>query len=151
MTTKNCSLTDRETFHSEPGGLADLASARPDISFAHIQHGQTSGACSVSDDTCPMRHVPCGGFPLQDGESTVEIDGLSNADPAGCTQDARFNIWWRLAHRMTHNDSVVVDAEDDGAEQRRIRILQHGSLCKRTFCGLAHSIRELEHDDHARI
>ena len=66
-------------------------------------------------------------FPPPDEEGTVTIDEHSDADVAGCPQNTTLNIWRQLAHRARHVGDKVVDMEGSVAEQRRIRILQHGT------------------------
>ena len=47
-------------------------------------------------------------------------------------KNTTLRLWRQLAHRATHVGDVVVDADGGVTEQRRIRVLQHGSLCKRS-------------------
>ena len=119
----------QKAYHSVPARLAHLASDRPDIALACKECSRVVGKATRADLTCLKRvgryllYTPRAvwEFPLQQEESIVLIDGLPDADAAGCPKTRRLNIWTML---------TVVDTESSVTEQRGVRILQHGTLCK---------------------
>ena len=58
-------------------------------------------------------------FPLQNEESIVTIDGLSN----WFSKNETLDIWRMLASRSTHLGNLVVDTESGVTKQRGVRIL----------------------------
>ena len=71
-------------------------------------------------------------FPLQQEESIVQIDGLSNADAAGCPKTARSTSGEFLRVDQHTFGNLVDNTESGVTKQRGVRILQHRTLCK---CG----------------
>ena len=45
-------------------------------------------------------------------------------------ENETLDIWRMLARSTTHPGNLVVDTESSVTEQRRVGILQHGTLCK---------------------
>ena len=58
-------------------------------------------------------------FPLQVEDSIVTIDGVSDADAAGCPKTRRPSCGSCPAHPTTHHGNLVVDTEGGVVEQRR--------------------------------
>ena len=87
----------QEAYHSVSAELAYLASDRPDIAFACKECSRAVGKATRADLTrlkrvgryllCTPRAV--WEFPLQQKKSIVLIDGLSDADAAGCPKTRR--------------------------------------------------------------
>ena len=128
-----------------------MASDRPDITFAcqgcsqsGEQRVRTSHVCSVSDDTCCTRQELCGGFPSQDEESIMTIDGLSDAR----TRDARHlegaasvNTPWCA---WSSTQKVVSQSSVESGYHSVVR-------CASEAIGLANTSRELGHEARVRI
>ena len=123
--------------HSVSARVAYLASDRPDIAFPCKECSRAVGKATRADLTrlkrigryllCTPRAV--WEFPLQQEESIVLIDGLSDADAADLEDACVSNDTL---------DNLVVDTEGGVTEQRRVRILQHGTLCERGHRPIQH-------------
>ena len=87
----------QNSYHSVSARLAYLASDRPDIAFACKECSRAVEKATRADLTRPKRigryllYTPRAvwEFPLQQEESIVLIDGLSDADAAGCPKTRR--------------------------------------------------------------
>ena len=87
----------QQAYHSVSARLAYLASDRPDIAFACKECSRAVGKATRADLIRLKRigryllHTPraVSEFPLQQEESIVLIDGLSDADGAGCSKMRR--------------------------------------------------------------
>ena len=87
----------QQAYHSVSARLANLASDRPDIAFACKECSRAVGKAARADLTRLKRigryllHTPRAvwEFPLRQEESIVLIDGLSDADAAGCAKTWR--------------------------------------------------------------
>ena len=94
---KERELDGQKAYHSVSAILAYLAADRPDIAFACKGYSRAVGKATRADLTRLQRigryllHSPRAvrEFPLQDEESITTIDGLSDADAAGCTKTRR--------------------------------------------------------------
>ena len=89
-TTKKLEPDGQQAYHSVSARLAYLASDRPDITFACKEHSRAVGKATRADLTRLKRigryllQTPRAvwEFPLQQEESIMMIDGLSDADAA---------------------------------------------------------------------
>ena len=144
----------KKAYHSVSARLAYLASDRPDIAFACKECRHAVGRATRADLT-PLKRIgryllhAVWEFPFQDEESIVTIDGLSDADAAGCPNTRRstsgaclaVNIPWQLGHR--HKKSVSLSSAES-AYYSMVR-------CASEAIGLANTIRELGHKAQVRI
>ena len=87
----------QKAYHSVSARLAYLAADRPDIAFSCKECSRAVEKATRPDLT-HLKHIgryllrtprAVWEFPLQTEESIVTIDGLSNADAAGCTTTRR--------------------------------------------------------------
>ena len=103
----------QKAYHSVSARLAYLASDRPDIAFACKECSRAVGKATR------LLHTPRAVWevPLQKEESIVTIDGLSDADAVGCPK----------TRRSTSGGCLPFGYH---TEQRRVRILQYGTLCE---------------------
>ena len=87
-------LDGQEAYHSVSARLANLSADRPDIAFACKECSRAVGKATRAELTRLksvgryLLHTPRAvwEFPLQTEETVVKIDGLSDADAAGCTK-----------------------------------------------------------------
>ena len=87
----------QQAYHCVSARLADLASDRPDIAAACKECSRAVGKATRADLTRVKRigrnqhntPRPAWEFPLQQEESIMMIDGLSDADAAGCSKTRR--------------------------------------------------------------
>ena len=87
----------QKAYRSVSARLACRASDRPDLAFACKECSRAAGKAARADLTRLKRigryllHTPRAvwEFPLQTDENVVKIDGLSDADAAGCTKTRR--------------------------------------------------------------
>ena len=136
LTAKNWNLTGRK-----PTTVCQqdcLAADRPDIAFACKACSRAVGRATRADLTRLKRigrcllHAPRAvwEFPMQTEEGIVTIDGLSDADAAGCTKTRR-STCGGCSHVGQHtlatwsSTQKVVSLSSAG-----IRVLQHGTLCE---------------------
>ena len=113
----------QKAHHSVSARLAYPAADRLDIAFACKECSRAVGKATRADLTRLKRigryllYAPRAvwEFPLQDEESTMTNDGLSEADAAGCTKT--LNIWRMLARQATQLGNLVIDAESRVAEK----------------------------------
>ena len=70
------------------------------------------------------------GIPAAMGREHRDDRGTSRCRRCWLLKDETLNIWWMLARWTTYLGDLVVDTEGSVVEQRRIRVLQHGTLCE---------------------
>ena len=151
-------LDGRKAYHSVSARLAFLASDRPDIAFASKECSRAVGKATRADLTRPKRigryllHTPRAvwEFPLQNEESIVKIDGLSNADAAGCPNTRRTTSGGRLRvgqHTLATWSWTQKVLSLSSAESEFYSMLR----CASEAVGLANIVRELGHKAHVRI
>ena len=117
--------------------LPHLASDRPDIAFACKERSRAVRKATRADLTRLKR---IGRWVLPHATSRVGVpttrrgehrdDRWTDADAAGCPKTRRSTSGGSLRTER-HAGDVVVDTEGGVAEQCRIRVLQHGTLCER--------------------
>ena len=118
----------QQAYHSVSARLAYLASDLPDIAFACNECSRAVGKATRADLTRLTRigryllFTPRAvwEFPLQQEENIVLIDGLSDADAAGCPKTRRSTSARMLARRLTHLGNLVVHTESGVTEQRGV-------------------------------
>ena len=89
-------------------------------------------------------------FPLQTEENVVKIDGVSDADAAGCTKTTRSTSGGCLRvgqHTLATLSSTQKVVSLSSAELEYYSMVR----CASEAIGLANTIRELGHEAHVRI
>ena len=148
----------QKAYHSVSERLAHLAADRPDIAFACKECSRAVGKATRADLTRLKRigryllHTPRAvrEFPLQTEESIVTIDGLSDADAAGCTNTRRSTSGGCLRagqHTLATWSSTQKVVSLSSAEPEYCSMVR----CASEAIGLANTIRELGHEAHVRI
>ena len=144
--------------HSVSARLAYLAADRPDIAFACKECCRAVGKVTRADLTRLKRigryllYTPrvAWEFLLQQEESVVKIDGLSDADAAGCTKTRRSTSGGCLRvgqHTLATWSSTQKVMSLSSAESEYFSMVR----CVGEAIGLANTIRELGHEAHVRI
>ena len=138
--------------------LAYLAADRPDIAFACKECSRAVGKATRADFTRLKRigpyllHTPRAvwEFPLQTEESTVKIDGFSDADAAGCPETRRSTSGGCLRvgqHTLATWSSTQKVVSLSSAESEHYSMV----LCASEAIGLTSTIRELGNEAQVRI
>ena len=138
--------------------LAYLASDRPNIAFVCKECSLAVGKATRADLTRLKRigrnllNTPRAvwEFPLQQEESIVLIDGLSDADAAGCPKTRRSTSGGCLRvgqHTLATWSSTQKVVSLSSAESEYYSMVR----CASEAIGLANTIRELGHEAHVRI
>ena len=148
----------QQAYHSVSARLAYLASDRPDIAFAFKECSRAVGNATRADLTRLKRtgryllHTPrvVWEVPLQQEEIIMMIDGLSNADAAGCSKTRRstsggcFRVGQHTLATWSSTQKVVSLSSAEAEYCCMVR-------CASEAIGLANTIRELGHEAHVRI
>ena len=136
-TSGGCLRVGQTAYHSVSARLAYLALDRPDLAFACKECSRAVGKATRADLTRLKRigryllYTPRAvwEFTVQYEESIVLIDGLSDADAAGCPKTRRSTSGGCLRvgqHTLaTWSSTQKVVSLSSG-----VTILQHGTLCK---------------------
>ena len=143
--------------HSASARVACLASDRPDIAFACKECSRAVGNATRADLTRLKRigryllYTPRAvwEFPLQQEESIVLIDGLSDADAAGCPKTRRLTSGGCLCvgqHTLATWSSTQKVVSLSSAESEYYSIVRCASEAI-----VANTIRELGHEAQVRI
>ena len=154
--TRNWNPMDKKAYRSVPARLAYLASDRLDFVFACKECSRAVGKATRADFTRLKRieryllYTPRAvwEFPLQQEESIVLIDGLSNADATGCRKTMRstpggcLRVGQHTLATWSSTQKEVRSAESEYYSMVR---------CASEAIGLANTIRELGHDALVRI
>ena len=138
--------------------LSYLSSDRPDIAFACKECSRAVGKATRADLTRLKRigryllNTPrvVWEFPLQHEEDVTTIDGLSDADAAGCTKTRRSTSGGSLRvgqHTLATWSSTQKVVSLSSAELEYYSMVR----CASEAFGLANAIRELGHKAQIRI
>ena len=145
----------QKAYHSVSARLAHLAAGRPDVAFACKECSRAAGKATRADLTRVKRigrhllHTPRAvwEFPLQTEERIVTIDGLSDADAAGCTKTRRstsggcLRVGQDTLATWSSTQKVVSLSSAESEYRSMVR-------CASEAIGLANTIRELGHEAH---
>ena len=145
-------------YHSVSARLANLASDRSGIAFACKECSRAIGKATRADLTRLKRigryllYTPRAvwEFPLQQEENIVLIDGLSDADAAGCPNTRRSTSGRCLRvgqHTLATWSSTQKVVSLSSAESEYYSM----GRCASEANGLANTIRELGHEAQVRI
>ena len=148
----------QQAYHSVSARLAYLASDRPDIAFACKECSRAVGTATRADLTRLKRvgryllHTQRAvwEFPLQQEESIVLTDGLSDADAAGCPKTRRPTSGGCLRvgqHTLATWSSTQRVVSLSSAESEDYSMVRRASEA----IGLANTVRELGHEAQVRI
>ena len=148
----------QKAYHSVPARLSYLASDRPDIAFACRECSRAVGKATRAGLTRLKRigryllHNPRAvwEFPLQHEENIVTIDGLSDADAAGCpkTRHSTSGGCLRIGqHTLATWSSTQKVVSLSSAESEYYSMVR----CASEAIGSANTIRDLGHEARIRI
>ena len=151
-------LDGQKAYHSVSARLAYLAADRLDIAFACKECSRAVGKATRAYLSRLERIGPyllnspraVWEFPLQTEESIVTIDGLSDADAAGCTTTKRsthggcLRVGQHTLATWSSTQKVVSLRSTESEYYSMVRLVSESIR-------LANTIRELEHETHVRI
>ena len=156
--TRNWNPMSEKAYRSVSARLAYLASDRLDFVFACKECSRAVGKATRADFTrlkrveryplCTPRAV--WEFPLQQEESIVLIDGLSNADAVSCRETSCSTSGGCLRvgqHTLATWSSTQKEVSLRSAESEYYSMVR----CACEAIGLANTIRELGHEAQVRI